>query len=174
MRNLHSPGAIAALIILVSITALGLIYALKAAGLVLAVALGVLVFMAWKSLAPQHQQQEQLRIAISDAAADIAGILEDYELFSSDSSPDHLADRTLKRPELANTDSRDETIARFHYLRATNQRYLHRLEQHLASPGTTVAQLEKLLAITDRRLYEFQLAWTDARARARELGPGTH
>lgn len=172
MRNLHSSGAIAALIILACITGMGLVYSLKAFGFVLAIALGVLSFILWRQWAPEHAEAERLRLAIADTATEMRTVLAEFDRFCHDPSPEYLADRTLYRPELANADSRDECIGQFHFVRGTAERYLTRLEAHLASPRLSVRQLEKLLTLTDQRLYQLQWAWTDARARARELGSG--
>ncbi|PFG28555.1 hypothetical protein [Corynebacterium renale] len=172
MRNLHTSASIAALIILVCITGMGLVYSLKALGFVLAVGLGVLAYILWKQWAPEHAEAQRLRLAIADTADEIRDVLAEFDRFCHDPSPEYLADRTLYRPELTNADTRDECIGQFHFVRGTAERYLTRLDAHLASPRILVPQLEKLLTLTDQRLYQLQWSWTEARARARELGSG--
>ena len=144
---------------------------LKSAGVILVLVIAVL---AWFYLAsrPSSNEVQALRTSIKLSLDELDDVLAEYDEFAYSHDPDNLADRTIHRPELLNTDSADPDIERFHYEYSTAQRYRKRMQAHLANHHLGVGQLERLLRISDERVAKLREYWLAARRAAHRQGPG--
>ncbi len=167
-----SPLTGVALMIGAALVAVLMLVAFKAVGLVLGIAL-VLGTAFYVSGRRPSGRQEKLRAALRHAAEDLGDVLGLYDEFAFSEDAEHIADRTLHRPELLNPDSENPDVAAYHQMRATTERYLRRLDVHLADESLDETELEGLLTITDQRSQQLQEVWWRARVAAREIGPGT-
>ena len=160
-----------ALMIGATLVAVLMLLAFKTVGLVLGIALVLGTAFYISSRRPSDRQQK-LRSSLRQAAGDLSDVLGLYEEFAYSEGAEHLADRTLHRPELLNPDSENPDVAAYHHMRATTERFLRRLDAHLADGSLGETELENLLAITDQRSQQLQEAWWRARVAAKEIGPG--
>ncbi|MBN9643313.1 hypothetical protein ACFSSC_04640 [Corynebacterium mendelii] len=156
------PLAVAAL------CCIALIGWLKVTGVMLA---GVILMLIYFLL---HQkgnpsEAEALRTSIKLSAEDIRDVLDEYRDFLTGSEPDQQADRMLHRPALADKDCGNSDIEAFFFASQTAHRFLARLDARLAA-DLSVAQLDSLLSVTDRRALEIKEAWITARRTALRLG----
>ncbi|WJZ02901.1 hypothetical protein [Corynebacterium freiburgense] len=141
-----------------------LVLTLRLEGLVLAAIILLLMFVA-NSVRPNQSESATLLTSIKLSAEDIRDVIEAYDRFLHGSDSKNLADRTLHRPALTDPDCIDPDIEAFYYQHDTAQRFLRRLDARL-STDLTVAQMEALLAVTDRRALELKEAWVRARRAA--------
>ncbi|MDR7329518.1 hypothetical protein [Corynebacterium guangdongense] len=160
-----------ALMIGATLAAVLMLLAFKTLGLVLGISL-VLGTAFYISGRRPSDRQEKLRSSLRHAAGDLSDVLGLYEQFAYSEDAEHLADRTLHRPELLNPDSESPDVSAYHHMRATAERFLRRLDTHLADETLSETELENLLAITDQRSQQLQEAWWRARVAAKEIGPG--
>ena len=164
------PAAIA-LMIGATIVAVLMLLAFKTVGLVLGIALVVATSFYISARRPTGRQ-DKLRASLKHAVGDLRDTVGLYEEFAYSEDAEHIADRTLHRPELLNPDSEDPAVAAYHHMRGNTSRFLRRLDTHLSDPALADAELENLLTITDQRNHQLQDAWWKARSAAKELGPG--
>lgn len=153
---------------LVALCCLALVFWLRFYGVVLSIPI---LLMAVFLIRNRHDAPETdaLRSSISLSAEDITTVLEDYEYFAESPETDAVADRTLQRPALADKDCTQPDIEDFHFQCHTNRRFLSRLQARL-SGELSVAELEQLLNVTDRRALELKESWLLARRSAKRLG----
>lgn len=159
-----------ALMIGATLAAVLMLVAFKTVGLVMGIAL-VLATAFYVSARRPTGRQEKLRSLLRHAADDLRDILGHYEEFAFSEDAEHIADRTLHRPELLNPDSEVTEVSAYHQMRANTQRFLRRLDAHLSDESLADTELENLLTITDQRSRQLQEAWLRARGAAREIGP---
>ena len=159
-------------IICAIVLAILLVWWLKSAGVILVL---VLAILAWFYLAsrPSSNEVQALRMSIKLSLDELDDILGEYENFAYSHDADHLADRTIHRPELLNIDSTDPDIERFHYEYSTARRYSKRMHAHLAKHHLDVSQLERLLSVSDERDASLREYWLAARRAAQRKGPGS-
>ncbi|MDO5075711.1 hypothetical protein [Corynebacterium sp.] len=155
------------LIIWISCAALAL--TLRLEGIVLAAIIILLMFVA-NSMRPNQSESATLMTSIKLSADDIRDVIDAYDRFLHGNDAKNLADRTLHRPALGNPDCDDPDIEAFFYQHDTAQRFLRRLEARLHT-DLSVAQMEALLAVTDRRALELKEAWVRARRAAARYEP---
>lgn len=161
-------------VILAVLGGLALIATLRVPGLLLALALvGVVAVVALRTRSGADEELGSLRTAIRLSAEEITDVLDEYDAFAASPDADHLADRTLYRPALLDTDSSDRDIAAFHFQEAASRRFLRRLDRHLANTSLHQGELDKILRLSDERGLQLQEAWWYARRAAKRLGPGT-
>lgn len=169
----HSPdpksGGRALWLGLIAVSCLVLILWLKAYGLVLAVPIIAITALILRT---RHDAPETdaLRSSIMLSAEDIADVIQDFDHFAGSPHTDAIADRTLNRPALLDQDCSHPDIENFHFQCQTNRRFLNRLEAKLTT-DLSVAELDQLLGVTDRRALEFKESWLLARRSAKRLGP---
>ena len=154
--------------LVVAVCCVALVGWLKVTGVMLA---GVIMMLAYFVL---HQkgnpsEAEALRTSIRLSAEDIKDVLDEYEEFLTGTDPDRQADRMLHRPALADPDCGDGDIEAFFFASQTARRFLTRLDARLAA-DLSVAQLDSLLSVTDRRALEIKEHWVTARRSALRLG----
>lgn len=148
-----------------------LVWLMKLPGLLLAGMLLTVVFVATRrDPGAAGREAAALTNSVRLSAEDIRDVLEAFEKFRTSQDADALADRTFNRPALADPDTSDPEIQRFHYQCHGARRFLNRLEARLADPDMTVRDLERLLAVTDRRAVELEESWLTARRAARRTG----
>lgn len=145
---------------------------LKAAGIILVLVIGVLAWF-YVSSRPSSNEVQALRASIKLSLDELDDVIAEYDEFAYSQEPDSLADRTIHRPELLNSDSDEPEIERFHYEYSTAQRYRNRMHAHLANPRLGVNQLERLLKISDERVSNLREHWFAARRAAQRKGPGS-
>ena len=158
-------------IICAALLALLLVWWLKAPGVILVLVLAILAWF-YLALRPSSNEVQALRTSIKLSLDELDDILSEFDNFAFSQDSDHLADRTVHRPELLNTDSTDPDIENFHYEYSTAQRYSKRMHSHLAKHRLSVGQLERLLKISDERVAILRERWLAARRAAHKLGPG--
>lgn len=155
--------------LIIWISCAALVLTLRLEGVVLAAIIILLMFVA-NSMRPNQSESATLLTSIKLSAEDIRDVIEAYDRFLHSSEPKNLADRTLHRPALANPDCTDPDIEAFFYQHDTAQSFLRRLDARLTT-DLTVAQMEALLAVTDRRALELKEAWVRARRAAARYKP---
>ncbi|MDO4760738.1 MAG: hypothetical protein Q4A31_02310 [Corynebacterium sp.] len=145
-----------------------LVYFLRYEGFILAaIIMAVAIFVARSQ--PHNQEATALKSSITLSREDIEDTLAKYDQFLSSPDVDHVADRTLHRPALADPDCSDPDISRFLFLVSTSRRFVSRVDARLRR-SLSVPQLEALLQVTDARALELQEAWIQARRTAHRLG----
>ncbi|MCF4006465.1 hypothetical protein L1O03_04610 [Corynebacterium uropygiale] len=118
---------------------------------------------------PDTAESDSLRQSIHASAQDIRDLLAEYDTFLYSADADHLADRTLYRPALADDDCRIPAIRTFFQQAERSRRFLTRLEGQLSGKHN-LSYLERLLSMTDHRYQELRTAWDNARQVARLHG----
>lgn len=148
----------------ICVCCMALVWWFKTFGVVLSIGIAAVLYWALK-LRTSAPEAYSLHCSIELSRADITDVIEAFERFRDSGDSEAIADRTLHRPELNNPNSKDSDIECFYFQLATAQRFLERLELHLASASTT-EELESLLAITDKRALELKQSWIAARRAA--------
>lgn len=144
-----------------------LIVVFKAYGVILAILiLGFGAFAVYNR--PDSRETSTLRASIELSLQDIQDIFNEFERFRFSNDTDSVADRTLYRPALLDSDSSDPAIEEFYYLESTSHRFINRAQAQLAG-NLSVSQLDSLLSIADKRSFQLQQAWIEARKAARRL-----
>nr|WP_282441184.1 hypothetical protein [Corynebacterium pygosceleis] len=136
------------------------------------VILGVLIMsMAYFVLRhrPDGAEAESLATSIRLSAEDITDVLDEFERFRHGADSDSVADRSQKRPALADPDCGDPDIETFYFECGTARRFVSRLDDRL-STDLSIPELETLLGVTDRRALDLRDAWARARRAALRLG----
>ncbi|UDL79465.1 hypothetical protein LH392_07115 [Corynebacterium uberis] len=167
----NRPGASAyALRAVVVLLAAVLVYLLQLPGLVIGVILVMGVFMATRP-DPESPELTSLRTSVRLSAEDIKEVVNAYDTFLYSPASEHVTDRTVQRPKLANPHSSIPAIQsfQFHYHHAC--RFLNRLEPRLLNPRRSARELEQLLALTDERAATLRTAWWHARQAAQRHSP---
>lgn len=118
---------------------------------------------------PDTAENDSLRQSIDASAQDIRDLLSEYDSFLYSGEPNHLADRTLYRPALADEACRITEIRSFFQQVRRSRRFLSRLDGQLKGKHN-LSYLERLLAMTDHRYQELRAAWESARQVARLHG----
>ncbi|MBI9000647.1 hypothetical protein M0E87_05335 [Corynebacterium sp. CCM 9185] len=118
---------------------------------------------------PDGAEAESLATSIRLSAEDIADVIEEFERFRHGTDADTVADRSQKRPALADPDCSHPDIETFYLEYGTARRFLDRLDERL-SGDLSVPQLETLLGVTDRKALDLRDAWARARRAALHLG----
>ncbi|MCU9518507.1 hypothetical protein N7326_01305 [Corynebacterium sp. ES2794-CONJ1] len=145
-----------------------LIFFFKIEGVLLSVFILAGVFLITK-FQPNYQEGSALKSSISLSKEDIEDVLAEYDKFLHGMEADDLADRTIIRPALADSDCTEPDISEFIFLSKTSKRFVSRLDSRLRR-NLSVTQLEELLKITDARALELQESWMRARRAAQRLG----
>lgn len=131
--------------------------------------LPIALFMLYSR--PDASEQKTLRSSISLSADDIQDVVDEYEHFAHSVDTAAIADRTLHRPALMDTECEDPAVEQFHYQLSTAKRYLRRLDARLVKTNMETSEFEQLLKITDQRALELKESWLVARRAALALGP---
>ncbi|MEZ2121131.1 MULTISPECIES: hypothetical protein [unclassified Corynebacterium] len=118
---------------------------------------------------PDGAEAESLATSIKLSAEDITDVIDEFERFLHGTDADSVADRTHKRPALADPDCSEPDIERFYFEYATARRFVSRLDKRLTA-DLSVPQLETLLGVTDRRALDLRKAWVHAKRAALRLG----
>lgn len=166
-----SPRGGRLLIVLFVLLAAALIITLRTPGLLI---VGILatIWLVWLRREPEDLSGEYRALvnSVRLSADEIQGIIDAYHEFLHAEDVDNVADRTLKRPALANPDSQEPAIEQFIYQEQAAERFLNRLSARLQKPAGSTTELETLLAVTDRRAAELAESWVAARRAAYRLG----
>ncbi|WKD59120.1 hypothetical protein [Corynebacterium caspium] len=148
-----------------------LVVILKLPGLLISLVLGLLAFSVARNQPVETYETTTLATSIRLSAEEIEGVLNEFEYFLFSSDAPALADRTLHRPALADSDSTIPEVERFYFEARAAQRFLNRLESRIERCRYSVSQLEKLLAVTDERANSLQESWLSARRASRMIDP---
>lgn len=139
---------------------------------ILAAALVCFLAGLWRIMnGPEVQESRAVRYSIQLAAADIQDTIDAYNAFRYSNEPEHVADRTIHRPELANDMSINPDIERFQYQVQNATKFLERLNERIAQ-ANSLSDYDALLKVVDHRALELEEAWRAARKTAFELNRG--
>lgn len=156
--------------IAIVVAALVVLSVLRLPGLIIClIILPIALFMLYSR--PDASEHNALRSSISLSADDIQDVVEEFDHFAHSADAEAIADRTLHRPALLDSECQDPAVEKFHFQLSTAQRYLNRLDARLEQSSMETNEFEQLLKITDQRALELRESWLAARRAALALGP---